>query len=156
MSQLLSLTDLINNNEYVTLQNCSRKFIKPKGTILPITQVIAIRKNEFLKAKNIISNGILNIKQVTLERQSYARGILQIRKNWKILNYTAIANYKKQSQQQFVIRSDMKNIIYIDCSYVSAGDKIGTLDEFLVPLGIGRKGPVLGTKEVCLSEMVLV
>jgi hypothetical protein len=50
-------------------------------------------------------------------------------------------------------------MLYIDCSYVSSGDKISSMDECLVPLGIGPSGPILDDLEsskICKTLQVRV
>ena len=60
-SLLLVLTDLINNQEFLTLQNCSRTSIQPRGILLPPGQIVEIRRNEFKTAENVIKSGLIDV-----------------------------------------------------------------------------------------------
>ena len=148
-SLLLVLTDLINNQEYLTLQTCSRPAILPRGIALPPGQVVEIRRKDFNAATQILSAGLGVSRKVTEERRLFAKGILEIRKNWRVLSHSSILATKKHLQQRALqLDGRRKDIMYIDCSYVSSGDKLSSLEEFLVPLRIGPKGPVLDPKEL--------
>jgi ribosome-associated protein YbcJ (S4-like RNA binding protein) len=147
-SLLLGLTDLINNQEYLTLQTCSRPAILPRGIALPTGQVVEIRRKEYNFAENVIVSGLTAAKRVMSERRVFAKGVLEIRKNWRVLSHSAILATKKHLQQRVVpLDGRVRDTLYIDCSYVSSGDKLSNLDEFLVPLGIGPRGPILGGDE---------
>ena len=147
-SLLLVMTDLINNNEFLTLQTCSRPSILPRGIPLPPGQVVEIRRNEYKTAQNVILSGLDVARKVMGERRIFSEGILEIRKNWKVLSHSSILATKKHLQHRIAqLDGRERDRMYIDCSYVSSGDKAATLDEFLVPLDIGPKGPVLDPKE---------
>lgn len=147
-SFLLVLTDLISNQEFLTIQTCSRPSILPRGIPLPPGQVVEIRRQEYKTAQDVISTGMRTARKVVRERRIFAEGILEIRKNWRVLSHSSILATKKHLQHRIVqLDGRERDRMYIDCSYVSSGDKVGTLDEFLVPLDIGPKGPVLGPNE---------
>ena len=149
-SLLLVLTDLINNQEFLTLQNCSRTSIQPRGIVLPPGQIVEIRRNEFKTAENVIKSGLIVARKVTNERRLFAKGILEIKKNWRILSHSSILATKKHLQHRININQldgKERDTMYIDCSYFSSGDKLSSMDEFLVPLKIGPNGPVLGPDE---------
>jgi hypothetical protein len=147
-SLLLGMTDLINNQEYLTLQTCSRPAILPRGIALPTGQVVEIRRKEYNFAEKVIVSGLTAARRVMSERRVFAKGILEIRKNWRVLSHSAILATKKHLQQRVVqLDGRVRDTLYVDCSYVSSGDKLSNLDEFLVPLDIGPRGPVLGGDE---------
>ena len=147
-SLLLSMTGLINNQEFLTLQTCSRPTIQPRGIVLPPGQVVEIRRNEYKSAENVVVSGISAALRVMNERRLFAEGILEIRKNWRILSHSSILANRKNLQSRIVqLDGRERDTLYIDCSYVSSGDKLSSLDQFLVPLEIGPNGPVLGSKE---------
>ena len=147
-SLLLSMTGLINNQEFLTLQTCSRPTIQPRGIVLPPGQVVEIRRNEYKSAENVVATGITAALRVMNERRLFAEGILQIRKNWRILSHSSILANRKNLQSRTVqLDGRGRDTLYVDCSFVSSGDKLSSLDQFLVPLEIGSNGPVLGSKE---------
>ena len=147
-SLLLGLTDLINNQEYLTLQTCSRPAILPRGIALPPGQVVEIRRKEYNLAEKVVVSGLIAAKRVMSERRVFAKGILEIRKNWRVLSHSAILATKKHLQQRVVqLDGRERDTLYVDCSYVSSGDTLSNLDEFLVPLDIGPRGPILGGDE---------
>ena len=147
-SLLLSMTGLINNQEFLTLQTCSRSAIQPRGIVLPPGQVVEIRRNEFKSSENVVATGITAALRIMNERRLFAEGILEIRKNWRILSHSSIIANRKNSQSRIVqLDGRERDTLYVDCSFVSSGDKASSLDQFLVPLQIGRNGPVLGSKE---------
>lgn len=155
-SLLLVMTDLINNQEYLTLQTCMRPAILPRGIALPPGQVVEIRRKDFKSATDILRDGLAVSRKVTTERRLFAKGILEIRKNWRVLSHASILATKKHLQQR-VLQLDgrERETMYIDCSYVSSGDKLASLEEFLVPLRIGPKGPVLDPKELEVTSKTL-
>ena len=144
-SLLLTMTDLVSNQEYLTLQTCSRPTIQPRGIALPPGQVVEMRRKEYSTAQGIVISGLAAARKVMTERRVFAKGILQLRKSWRILSHSSILATKKNLSQRTIQRE--RDILYVDCSYVSCGDKVSSLDEFLVPLGIGPRGPVIGTDE---------
>lgn len=147
-SLLLSMTGLINNQEFLTLQTCSRSAIQPRGIVLPPGQVVEIRRNEFKSAENVVATGITAALRIMNERRLFAEGILEIRENWRILSHSSIIANRKNSQSRIVqLDGRERDTLYVDCSFVSSGDKASSLDQFLVPLQIGPDGPVLGSKE---------
>lgn len=147
-SLLLGMTDLINNQEYLTLQTCSRPAILPRGIALPPGQVVEIRRKEYSLAENVIVSGLTAATKVMSERRVFAKGVLEVRKNWRVLSHSAILATKKHLQQRVVqLDGKERDTLYIDCSYVSSGDKLSNLDEFLVPLDIGQRGLILGGDE---------
>ena len=148
-SLLLVMTDLINNQEYLTLQTCMRPAILPRGIALPPGQVVEIRRKDFKNASDILKDGLAVSRKVTRERRLFAKGILEIRKDWQVLSHASILATKKHLQQR-VLQLDgrERDTMYIDCSYISSGDKLTSLEEFLVPLRVGPKGPVLDPKEL--------
>lgn len=147
-SLLLGMTDLVNNQEYLTLQTCSRPAILPRGIALPPGQVVEIRRKEYNFAEKVVSSGLTAARRVMSERRVFAKGVLEIRKNWRVLSHSAILATKKHLQQRIVqLDGKERDTLYIDCSYVSSGDKLSNLDEFLVPLDIGPRGPILGGDE---------
>lgn len=147
-SLLLSMTGLINNQEFLTLQTCSRPTIQPRGIVLPPGQVVEIRRNEYKSAENVVVSGISAALRVMNQRRLFAEGILEIRKNWRILSHSSILANRKNLQSRIVqLDGRERDTLYVDCSFVSSGDKLSSLDQFLVPLEIGPNGPVLGSKE---------
>lgn len=145
-SLLLSMTDLVSRQEYLTLQTCSRPSIQPRGIALPPGQVVEMRRKEYSTAQGIVISGLVAARKVMYERRVFAKGILQLRKSWRVLSHSSILASKKNLSQRTVQSRD-RDVLYVDCSYVSCGDKVSSLDEFLVPLGIGPRGPVIGAEE---------
>jgi hypothetical protein len=103
------------------------------GIILPIGQIVNIKKDEFKTGENVVIQGLNKSKKVTLERQLFANGILNLKKNWKFLNTSSILKLKNVAKKRNVNERDS---LYIDCSYYSSGDKVTSLDGFLVPIGM--------------------
>ena len=116
--------------------------------MLPPGQVVEIRRNEFKSAENVVATGITAALRIMNERRLFAEGILEIRENWRILSHSSIIANRKNSQSRIVqLDGRERDTLYVDCSFVSSGDKASSLDQFLVPLQIGPDGPVLGSKE---------
>lgn len=103
------------------------------GIILPVGQIVHMKKDQFINGENIVTQGLNKSKKVIVERQLFADGILKLKKNWKILNTSSILKLKNITKKR---NASERDSLYIDCSYYSSGDKLSSLDEFLVPIGL--------------------
>jgi hypothetical protein len=141
-SQLLTLTSLLHKKEYISLQSCYRESESQKGISLPPNQLIASRKKDFLNAEEILSRGVMDSRLAIDQRQLFSKGILILRKNWRLI----LLNQKVSSK---LLKNDsITDGVGIDCSYATAGDREYNTMQYIVPLLIGNNGPTFPKSEL--------
>ena len=133
LKQLTALTNTIKNKEFIYL-----KTIKIDDTLLQfknqvassIPERLALRINDMNKCGSIFTQGLLDSQHAIEQRRKYTNTCLLLRKQWRLT-----------IDRPMVIGSSTsvtaRDKVTIDCSYVSAGDDLAGLDDFLIPLTVG-------------------
>lgn len=144
-SHLLTLTSLLHKKETISLQSVYRESESQKGIPLPPNQLIASRKKHFVNAEGILSQGVLDARLAIDQRQLFAKGILILRKNWRLILLNQNVSSKLLKNDSI---DSLTDGVGIDCSYSTAGDRNSNTMQYIVPLLIGNNGPILPKSEL--------
>ena len=155
-NQLISLTSHLNAKEFVGIVGCFREKLQKRGIPIPPVQAVQILCDRYEAAERSLDKGIVSARPAVLRRRKFAEGLLDLRQFWGVGTREEIfkASVPKWGSDQGPVASmlpplsrEQKNEVVVDCSFVRAGDGVGSLVDYLVPLSVGDDGPSLVDSE---------
>lgn len=109
LSQLLTLTGLLQRQEHVVMSNCLRApGLESVGLVLPASQLVALRRQDFRQASATVAEGVHTAQSIVLKRQQTTTHLLTLRKFWRLAVF---------SGQGGALTG--RDTIAVDCSYCS-------------------------------------
>ena len=135
LSQLLTLTQSLHNEKYMTLLTCTRSGgLQPVGSDLPAMQRVAIVKSNLhslIKPLQVSADAIL---QLSKQRQTFTNQLLLLKRKWKLS--TALGYRGRHSLTG-------RDVLTIDCGLgIKNAGVLSMLGACIVPLVMGEAGSI--------------
>ena len=112
LSQLISLTSMLQKQLHVGLSNCTRPpGLEPVGLALPPSQIIEMRREQFRVVKELLGKGRIELQAIAAKRQLSCVQLLKLRQYWPLSVYSPNA-----SASSAIVMSG-RDIIAVNCSY---------------------------------------
>lgn len=111
LSQLISLTSMLQKQQHVVLSNCTRPpGLEPVGLALPLSQMVEMRRSQFQTIRGVLNQGNAALQTIAKKRQNSSAQLAKLRQHW------SLSVYSPDAGASITVHSG-RDTIAIDCGY---------------------------------------